>query len=593
MLFNGTGSPVIHGEIVRVSSNKTFSRSLSPSALAGFIGVNGSGTVGPGGVANIFTTGASVDVLLESGLTPSAGDTVYVSASVAGRGTNISPNTSVIVGTIEDVNAYVRTGLVTVALTIGASASGSGGGGTVFADSVAVSGTTLTSIPSAGLGAGTWAYVATVDAYFRLKQGVLATDNITVVNAFGKAGWQWVRQDFRNPFWAGQTTWTIDPTNSTGVASDENIGLNSAAPLLTWAEHARRLAFAAIPQNVTTIVLGDQQSGDKPIYTYVMGPVILHSFVGSPTVLHTSTVTGFSAATFGAIAAADDCEIVDTAVSGGSWTAAGALAKGVRIRRTNGTTINAYFLKDLDTTTARLSQPFNPAAATTQPVFSIGDTYNIEQLPKIFSIRFTDIQAVIGTKLDSFDWRSSGTGVPPIFFLDCYFSTWTNNVLWLGGLMQNCCIDTGGLTFTGGPKFTFLCGAFKGAGTTLYSLDGEWSSEGNLTSFQGCEVVFGRGIWNIFQLNTYDCTGSVFLKGDTGGRLHFLNGGIGGKGNTSALVSMGQGSQCLSGTFAITSGNFFNTASTSSPTPIVASGAGGVVAIPLDANFNGVFTTTG
>lgn len=126
-LVNGTGTLVVHGEVVRVSAMNTFVRALSPGALTGLLGVNGSGSVGPGGAANIFTTGALVDVLLEIGLTPLPGQSVYVSAAVAGRGTNVAPGTAVVLGTIETAAQYVRTGVVQIALAL---STGAGGGGT-------------------------------------------------------------------------------------------------------------------------------------------------------------------------------------------------------------------------------------------------------------------------------------------------------------------------------------------------------------------------------------------------------------------------------------------------------------------------------
>jgi hypothetical protein len=123
-LVNGTGTLVVHGEVVRVSATNTFVRALSPGALTGLVGVNGGGSIGAGGNANIFTSGAQVDVLLETGLTPVAGQTVYVSATVAGRGTNVAPGTAVTLGTIESVSQYAALKIVQVALALGT------GGGT-------------------------------------------------------------------------------------------------------------------------------------------------------------------------------------------------------------------------------------------------------------------------------------------------------------------------------------------------------------------------------------------------------------------------------------------------------------------------------
>jgi hypothetical protein len=119
----------VHGEVVRISAPGTFVRAQADSAphLAGLVGINGVGSIGPGGSANIFTTGAQVDVLLETGLTPVAGQQVYVSATVAGRGTNVPPGTAVILGVIETAAQYAATGLVQIALALETGASGATG----------------------------------------------------------------------------------------------------------------------------------------------------------------------------------------------------------------------------------------------------------------------------------------------------------------------------------------------------------------------------------------------------------------------------------------------------------------------------------
>jgi hypothetical protein len=127
-LFNGT-TQIAHGELVRMSANNTFVRAQADTSphVAGLIGVNGSGVVGPGGPANIFPIGAQLDVLLETGLTPAAGQIVFVSATTAGRGTTVAPVIAVAVGVIEDASAYARTRLVTIGTVAGAGAVGAQG----------------------------------------------------------------------------------------------------------------------------------------------------------------------------------------------------------------------------------------------------------------------------------------------------------------------------------------------------------------------------------------------------------------------------------------------------------------------------------
>lgn len=127
-LTNASGGSVVHGAIVRANGNGTFALAQADTAphATGVLGVNNSGTVANRGPANIFTAGAPVDVLLEGGLSPVAGATVYVSAVVAGRGTTTAPGIAVAVGTIENVSSYARTGLVQVALASSGSGSISG-----------------------------------------------------------------------------------------------------------------------------------------------------------------------------------------------------------------------------------------------------------------------------------------------------------------------------------------------------------------------------------------------------------------------------------------------------------------------------------
>jgi len=141
-LFNNTGTSVVHGELVRASGSNGFVRAQANNAgnVQGLLGANGGGTVGPGGTTNIFTSGARVDVLMEPGLTLVVGQTIWVSASVAGRGTNVQPGTVAVVGTIETFSAYAATGIVTVALSIGAGGGGGAQGAQGFQGSAGAQG---------------------------------------------------------------------------------------------------------------------------------------------------------------------------------------------------------------------------------------------------------------------------------------------------------------------------------------------------------------------------------------------------------------------------------------------------------------------
>jgi hypothetical protein len=123
----GAGGPFYRGELVRLVSSNTVGKAQADSLphVLGFYGVVASGVVATGGYVNILSATSSGRVLLESGLTPSAGDTLYISATVAGRATNVAPAIAVSIGSIIDASAYALFGYVEC--VAGAGGSGSTG----------------------------------------------------------------------------------------------------------------------------------------------------------------------------------------------------------------------------------------------------------------------------------------------------------------------------------------------------------------------------------------------------------------------------------------------------------------------------------
>lgn len=104
---NDSGGAIPLGAVVRISNDNAVSLSQADSAahVRGTIGV----TLSPAAITAqvaVLTDGKG-QVLLEDGLTPVAGDTLWVSATVAGRATNVKPALDVIVGTIKDAVGYV------------------------------------------------------------------------------------------------------------------------------------------------------------------------------------------------------------------------------------------------------------------------------------------------------------------------------------------------------------------------------------------------------------------------------------------------------------------------------------------------------
>jgi len=120
-LFNGGVTNLVQGEIVRQSvlASNTALRALATSAagVQGTLGVVLSGSVGPGGPVIVETAGRQ-RVLLEIGLTPVVGQWVFVSATVAGRGTNVQPTNAAPIGTILDTSTYSRDSRVVVSIPV-------------------------------------------------------------------------------------------------------------------------------------------------------------------------------------------------------------------------------------------------------------------------------------------------------------------------------------------------------------------------------------------------------------------------------------------------------------------------------------------
>jgi hypothetical protein len=120
--FNGDSVSLTAGMIVRLKpgANNTVVRAQADSAphVQGVNGVVVSGAAAPGGILTVACIGRAT-VQLASGLTPSVGDTVYVSPTVPGKGTNVQPGVIATIGSIADISNYVASGTVEVDVAIG------------------------------------------------------------------------------------------------------------------------------------------------------------------------------------------------------------------------------------------------------------------------------------------------------------------------------------------------------------------------------------------------------------------------------------------------------------------------------------------
>jgi len=147
---NGESTALVKGEVVRIFANNVVKRALSPSAVQGQIGVTLSGA-GVGGAVNVCIVGTT-QVLLQTGLSPTAQQTLYTSASVAGRAA-LTPNAAPI-GIIKDASAYAVNGLVTAVIAGGGGGGGGGASGATGATGPAGSPGGATGATGAGGAAG-------------------------------------------------------------------------------------------------------------------------------------------------------------------------------------------------------------------------------------------------------------------------------------------------------------------------------------------------------------------------------------------------------------------------------------------------------
>lgn len=123
-----SGATVEDGAIIRVSGNGQLAPALAdaPSNVAGVVGVASLATQAISGGRVQYVSDGKTEVLLETGLSPTAGQSVYVSDTQPGRGRLSATGVSqLVIGVITDASKYATTGKVTAQVNV---AQGGGGG---------------------------------------------------------------------------------------------------------------------------------------------------------------------------------------------------------------------------------------------------------------------------------------------------------------------------------------------------------------------------------------------------------------------------------------------------------------------------------
>jgi hypothetical protein len=172
----------------------------------------------------------------------------------------------------------------------------------------------------------------------------------------------------------GPDIW-IDPSNSTGLASDSNNGLTDTTPILTTAHlNAAFLFFRFGP--VTIHYMSDDTSGVSPDWTTFLDPI---TFIGTPQVLHTGgTLNVGTIALNSAAGGGGQRQTVHTSdlAAFAPFLPDNTSAKWIKDTATGG---QAWIVSGAGAT-ASVSQPTS-AAGSSQGALTIGDAYTIERGP--------------------------------------------------------------------------------------------------------------------------------------------------------------------------------------------------------------------
>lgn len=259
----------------------------------------------------------------------------------------------------------------------------------------------VTSMPSFA----TRAWVKSVGDWFTLSPTTgAAADGATVITAAD--GRQWVRQFIPNPKWRIQATWSIDESNATGLASDENTCADDAHPCLTIDEFVRRMQKQPVTGTIVVRWLSDtthvqvnlsaMAPGHTPLPLPEGYPAIV--FMGVPTVLRTGTLTGATTAPW---------TVSDSTLTT-SWAASGLLSSssGTRMIRKTDKTKHAFLAYENVAKTAQTSpangfteDPVWFPAGTPSATFSAGDAYEVLSLPKFPRVTPPDYSASYGASV--------------------------------------------------------------------------------------------------------------------------------------------------------------------------------------------------
>lgn len=142
----------------------------------------------------------------------------------------------------------------------------------------------LRAFDATGLEPGTIAFVQSVQDYYGWQPGSeLPFDGINVINPITGTAGRWVRLYVISLVWTNQATWFVDPSNVSGLAADENTGVDDTHPLLTFNELRNRFGNGSflVSPTITVMSSAPAPASDPIIFNCNFNTGF--SLVGTPT----------------------------------------------------------------------------------------------------------------------------------------------------------------------------------------------------------------------------------------------------------------------------------------------------------------------
>ena len=300
-----------------------------------------------------------------------------------------------------------------------------------------------------------------------------------------------------------QAAWFIDPSNTSGFASNANDGLTLLTPLLTYAEVVKRWGTFApeLPQNTVITFMSDQIGFTDPLVFRGIVTLGNLTLTGVLTPIDTST---FTAVTVQNRTTGQKWQITDGSKPAAYWAA----FEGYFI---HDTTSDAWFWVDgnIGASSATITPPmavgsiFVPAPALL--AVSPGDAYTLYTFPKVFAPDWnpTICQGGFASPITHL-WLAGpgGIGADQIFFdsyifmLECRCDNFMNQEIVNGVPFTNNWLGGGGTIFSGtivGGSIGFVFANSSVSAQTI--LDGDVYINSFAKAISG-DVIFGAAYWS-------------------------------------------------------------------------------------------------